>query len=157
MPFVKTPLGNYCYEFRFHATFEESNLVGNIYFANYAVWQGKCREMFIKEYCPSIVRDIEDGLKLITLDMGVQYMSQLFSLDHIVIHMTLKSQSFNRLLMEFTYYKEENGELVIAATGHQATSTMRIVDNKLKPVEIPIDMQRALEHYHQLNKSIITA
>ena len=34
------------YEYRHLVAFEESNLVGNVYYVNHLRWQGRCRELF---------------------------------------------------------------------------------------------------------------
>ena len=79
MPMIQTAEGP-CFEYKFKTTFEETNLVGNIYFANYVLWQGKCREMFLYETCPEVIEEINNGLLLITLDLSVKYVSQLYAL-----------------------------------------------------------------------------
>ena len=35
------------FEYRHVVSFEETNLVGNVYFANHLSWQGRCRELFL--------------------------------------------------------------------------------------------------------------
>ena len=37
------------YEYHHIVSFQETNLVGNVYYANYVQWQGRCREMFLKD------------------------------------------------------------------------------------------------------------
>jgi len=111
MPIV-TYKDTYYYEYRFKTSFEETNLVGNIYFANFVVWQGKCREMFLYEYCPDIVDRINEGLALITLDLSVQFRSQLFAFDTVVMHMSLNAQSSSRLIMATAAMREVNGKMI---------------------------------------------
>ena len=139
MSMINTHEGE-CFEYRLVTTFEETNLVGNIYFANYVLWQGKCREMFLYEYCPEVVEEISNGLALITLDLSVQYISQLFAFDKVVIRMFLEVQSESRLLMKFKYYKEEGNQLTLAAEGSQATAAMREINGKMIPVQFPESM-----------------
>ena len=55
------------YEFRHVVTFEETNLVGNVYYANHIRWQGICREMFIRQHAPSVIQDLNSGLLLVTV------------------------------------------------------------------------------------------
>lgn len=136
-----------CYEYRFIATFEETNVVGNIYFANYALWQGKCREMFLYEYCRDILRDINNGLALITTDLSLQFISQLFAFDQVVVRMTLGAHSQSRLMMEFEYFREVDGQLTLVCRGHQATVAMRKVDDKLVAESFPEALLDILEAY----------
>lgn len=147
MPII-TYKGTDYYEYRFKTTFEETNLVGNIYFANFVVWQGKCREMFLYEYCPDIVDRINEGLALITLDLSVQFRLQVFAFDTVVMHMSLNAQSSSRLIMNFEYYKEEeDGSLVLACLGHQATAAMREVNGKMIAVSYPDSIFQVFEDY----------
>lgn len=147
MPIINSADSCY-YEYRFITTFEETNVVGNIYFANFALWQGKCREMFLYEYCPGIIDEIKSGLALITLDLSIQYVSQLFAFDKVVIRMSLDAQSVSRLLMGFKYYKEEeNGSLTIVATGTQATLAARMINGTIKAVPYPDAMIEVIEEY----------
>lgn len=144
---IKDAEGTY-FEYKFTTTFEETNLVGNIYFANYVLWQGKCREMFLQEYCPDVIDAIKDGLALITLDLSAQYVSQLFAFDKVVMRMYLEAQSNSRLLMRFEYHKqEENGELTLVCRGTQATAAMREEGGKVIPVQYPDSMLEVFEEY----------
>ncbi|MBU2902973.1 acyl-CoA thioesterase [Maribacter dokdonensis] len=153
MPFIKTETGAY-FEYRFTTSFEETNLVGNIYFANYALWQGKCREMFIKEYCSDVVKEINDGLKLITVDLGLQFVSQLFALQDVVIRMSLEAQSEFRMMMNFEYYRSENEALHLVCKGHQSTTSMKLVDDVLTLVPFPKSMIDAVEQYKLIQQTI---
>ena len=38
------------FEYRHLVGFEETNLVGNVYYANHVRWQGRCREMFLRSF-----------------------------------------------------------------------------------------------------------
>ncbi len=40
------------FEYHHVVGFEETNLVGNVYYANYIRWQGRCREFFLRERAP---------------------------------------------------------------------------------------------------------
>ncbi len=146
MPMIRTQKGGY-FEYKFNTTFEETNLVGNIYFANYILWQGKCREMFLYENCPDVIQEISDGLALITLDVSARYIDQLYAFDKVIMHMSLEAQSENRLLMSFKYYKEENKELILVCEGTQATAAMKEINGKMVPVPYPESMFELFTQY----------
>ena len=48
------------YEYRHVVGFEETNLVGNVYYVNYVRWQGRCREMFLLEHAPSVLDELRE-------------------------------------------------------------------------------------------------
>lgn len=147
MPMILSQGKSY-FEYQFITTFEETNLVGNIYFANYVLWQGKCREMFLYEYCPDVIAEINEGLLLITLDLSMQYISQLFAFDTVVMRMSLAFQSGSRLLITFDYYKQEQDKaLTLVARGTQATAAMKMIKGKISPVDFPDSMLQMFEEY----------
>ena len=45
------------YEYRHVVGFEETNLVGNVYFARFVSWQGRCRELFLRDHALAAVSD----------------------------------------------------------------------------------------------------
>ena len=55
------------FEYRHTVGFEETNIVGNVYYVNYLRWQGRCREMFLKQLAPDVLAEVQDDLKLFTL------------------------------------------------------------------------------------------
>lgn len=148
MPMIYSPDRSY-YQHEFITTFEETNVVGNIYFANYAVWQGKCREHFLFEYCPEIIDEINSGLALITLDLSIEYISQLFAFDRVMMKMFLEGKSSSRLLMGFEYYKiQSKGDIELVARGSQSTIAMRLMNDRLTPVEYPKSIFRVFEEFN---------
>jgi len=46
------------YEYRHVVVFEETNLVGNVYYVNHLRWQGRCREMFLREHAPLVLAEL---------------------------------------------------------------------------------------------------
>ena len=42
------------YEYRHVVTFRETNLVGNVYYTNHLEWQGRCRELFLRDHAPEV-------------------------------------------------------------------------------------------------------
>ncbi len=77
------------YRYRHRVSFEETNLVGNVYFARFVSWQGRCREMFLLDHAPGILAQLEGTLRLVTLNVGCEYFAELRALDEIEISMSL--------------------------------------------------------------------
>ena len=55
------------YEYRHVVGFEDTNLVGNVYYVNHLRWQGRCREMFLREHVPELLNELQSDLALVTL------------------------------------------------------------------------------------------
>ncbi|MCK6546379.1 acyl-CoA thioesterase [Myxococcota bacterium] len=125
------------FETSFWVTFADTNVVGNVYFANYILWQGKCREIFFAEVCPGMRRDVEEGLLLVTLDLGCRYIEQLHALDRVVMRMNVESLSESRMMMNFKYYRvDADGEKLVCES-HQSVAAMRAVGGRTVPVPFP--------------------
>jgi len=87
------------YEYRHLVGFEETNLVGNVYYVNYVRWQGRCREMFLRERAPEVLEDIRGDLKLFTLKVECEYMGDINAFDELSIRMSLDGLVTPRLIV----------------------------------------------------------
>jgi enediyne biosynthesis thioesterase len=129
------------YTFRHRVMFDETNVVGNAYFAHYLHWQGHCREDFLAEHAPGVLRDVRNGeLALATVSCSMEYYAECYALDQIEIGMTLRGSRGNRVEMNFEFRR--GGQLV--ARGAQAVSCMRRTDDGMLPVRVPDELFRAL-------------
>ena len=55
------------FEYQHIVGFEETNLIGNVYYVNHVRWQGRCREMFLHEKAPEVLDLLEQGLQRLGL------------------------------------------------------------------------------------------
>jgi enediyne biosynthesis thioesterase len=110
------------FDYRTFVSFEETNVVGNVYFANYFVWQGKCREAFLSRYAPRVLDDFKAGYGMITKDSSCVFQNEAFAFEKILIRMGLDKLTRTGVAMEFDYYREEeDGGLTQLAQGRQTT------------------------------------
>src|SRR4029079_11569069 len=89
------------FELRHVVSFEDTNLVGNVYFARHLSWQGRCREMFLAEHAPDVIDALRGGLALVTLRCGCEYYAELSVLDEVAVRMRLASLVQNRIGLRF--------------------------------------------------------
>lgn len=129
--------------------FEETNLVGNVYFVNYFRWQGRCREMFLKEKAPDVLHEIAHGLKLFTIKCECEYFAELTAFDQLSIRMTLVDLTQTQIEFEFTYVKidEPSRTEHLVAKGRQRVACMRGDGDQATPTRVPESLRRALEPY----------
>jgi enediyne biosynthesis thioesterase len=137
------------YEYIHVVGFEETNLVGNVYYANYILWQGRCREMFLFDHAPDVIEQISSGLALVTVNVSCQYLSELFAFDRVIIAMQLKEMVQNRITMGFEYWRTNDKEKSLVAIGEQQAACMRRVEGRNVPTSIPSSLQQALETYRR--------
>lgn len=135
------------YEYRHVVGFEETNLVGNVYFVNHLRWQGRCREMFLRDHAPGVLAEIRRGLAFVTTRVSCEYLEELGALDELVIRMTLVSQAQNRLTMGFEYVRTRDGREELVARGEQQVACLTRDGGGMVPAPIPRELTDALRPY----------
>ena len=131
------------YEYRHIVGFEETNLVGNVYYANHVRWQGRCREMFLRDKAPAVIDALKHGLVLVTTRVSCEFMAELFAFDEVVLRMRLGELRQNRITMKFEYWRGE--ELV--ARGEQQVACMQREGEQVVPIPVPAQLREALKEY----------
>jgi enediyne biosynthesis thioesterase len=134
------------FEYRHVVGFEETSLVGNVYYVNHLRWQGQAREMFLHEYFPEILEQFERGFALITLACSCQYLGELRPFDQVVVRMFLAAAAQNRITMRFEYWRDGNHEELVGR-GEQEIACMQRHDDRLLPAPIPPKLLDALADF----------
>ncbi|MEM7049928.1 MAG: acyl-CoA thioesterase [Acidobacteriota bacterium] len=135
------------FELRHIIGFQETNLVGNVYFVNHLKWQGRCREMFLKTHAPGVVQQIADGLALATVRVSCDYFAELEAFDEILLRMTLGKIQQNRIGLLFDYFRVHGDDLELIARGEQEVACMQREGEGMVPVRIPDELRDALRAY----------
>lgn len=137
------------YEYRHIIGFEETNVVGNVYYANHVRWQGRCREMFLRDHAPEIVDEISRGLSLVTTKVSCEYFEELFAFNEVIVRMRAGPITQNRVTMLFEYVRRERGDGadVLIARGEQQIACMRKEPGGVVPTPVPESLSRALKLY----------
>ena len=135
------------YEIRHTVGFEETSLVGNVYYVNYMRWQGRCREMFLKEKAPSVLAELQDDLKLFTLKVSCEYMGDINAFDELSIRMSLDEMTQTQIQFRFDYFKIVQGQEKMVARGRQRIGCMRGPNTKTVPSPVPEELRAAVAKY----------
>jgi enediyne core biosynthesis thioesterase len=135
------------YEYRHTVTFEETNLVGNVYYVNHLRWQGRCREMFLRQYAPSVLDELAGDLALATARCTCDYFADLVAFDEVVIRMTLGAMTQNRLTLLFDYWRVAAGNEELVARGEQQVACMRREGGRTVPTPVPAVLRQALRGF----------
>src|SRR5262245_19302075 len=135
------------YEYTHIVGFEETNLVGNVYYANHIRWQGRCREMFLHDHAPDVLDELTRGLALVTLKCSCEYLAELSAFDAVIVRMRLSGLAQNRLTMLFEYWRRQGEREELVARGEQQVACMRREGNGLVPVPVPESLRAALRLY----------
>lgn len=113
------------YVYRHTVSFEETNVVGNVYYARHVAWQGRCREMFLRERVPQIIDDLAGNLRFVTLRVSCEYYHELRAFDELEIVMCLAHQHAHRIGLSFEYDLLRENNPILVARGFQEIACMR--------------------------------
>jgi enediyne biosynthesis thioesterase len=135
------------YRYRHRVSFEDTNLVGNVYFVRYVSWQGRCRELFLLERAPEVLSELDRSLRLVTTKVACEYFAELRALDEVEISMVLAYQRQNRIGLEFEYMALRESSELLVARGTQEIASMQQTAEGLVSCPIPAALLAALEPY----------
>ncbi|MET0131952.1 MAG: acyl-CoA thioesterase [Kibdelosporangium sp.] len=132
------------FEWRHVVSFGETNLVGNVYYAHYLNWQGRCREMFLRDTCPEILDDLRSGLKLFTLKVECEYLGEISAFDEIVLRLRSQEMTQTQLAFTFDYLTTVDESLRLIARGAQRVVCMRTEGDAVVPTRVPDGLRAAV-------------
>ena len=127
-------------------TFEDTNVVGNVYYVNHLRWQGQCRERFLHEHAPGVVDSLRSDLALVTTRCSCEYFAELFPFDRVLVRMSLGRVQQNRVLMRFDYMRQGTPPELIAR-GEQEVAVMVRTETGLRATPLPLELREALSAY----------
>jgi enediyne biosynthesis thioesterase len=125
--------------------FSDTNLVGNVYYVNYVKWQGRCRELVLRDHTPEVVKEIENGLALVTVRVACEFLDELTVFDEVVVRMSLMSHTQNRATMRFEYWRQNGDREALVARGEQQVASMRREGDHMKPAPWPRALQAVFD------------
>lgn len=135
------------YEIKHVVGFEETNLAGNVYYVNYLRWQGRCREMFLKDKAPGVLADLREDLKLFTVNVECEFLGEITAFDELSIRMRLGALTQSQIQFDFEYVKHVDGQERPVARGRQRIVCMRGPNTRTVPTRVPEELREALVHY----------
>lgn len=136
-------------------SFEETNLVGNVYFARHLSWQGRCREMFLRTHAPSVLKELSQDLRLVTLRVACDYFEEFQAFDTVDIELRLAHQEQHRIGLDFEYWlRREDQDRRLAAAGFQETGCLRVGARGTTPVPPPDALLQALKKFRPMARAV---
>ena len=129
--------GPMLFEQSFDTTFEESNLVGNIYFSNYATWLGKTRDLFLHGIIPQSLNQ-NQHTEVFALRTKIQHLREAMPFDKILVSMRLKQLSCDGVQLYFDFYKTTSGlKEEKVATAEQYVIWSKNENQRIQQCELP--------------------
>ena len=136
-----------CYEYRHVVSFQETNLVGNVYYTHFLAWQGRCRELFLRDHAPDVIDELSRSLSLATVRCSCEYFAELFVFDEVIVRMRLAELMQNRITLAFEYWRHKDGGEELVARGEQQVACMKREGERLVPSPVPASLREALSGY----------
>ena len=127
--------------------FQDTNLVGNVYFVHLISWQGRCRELFLRDEAPDVLDQLSNGLQLLTARCSCEYLAELRAFDKVAVRMRLAGMALNRIMLGFEYWRVSPDAEELVARGEQDVVCMRADEHGVAATPIPESLARALRRY----------
>ena len=137
------------YEYHHLVCFQETNLVGNVYYTNHLNWQGRCREMFLRDHAPDVIDQLSRGLALATTRCSCEYFAELTAFDEVIVRMRLAEVVQNRMTLTFEFWRRKDSGEQLVARGEQQVACMKREGDRLVPAPVPASLREALAAYSE--------
>jgi enediyne core biosynthesis thioesterase len=126
--------------------------VGNVYFSNYFLWQGQCRELFLREHAPQALDDLRRGaIRLVTAHASCDFSDEFAAFDAVCIRMTLARFIPCGVSLAFAYGRGVDASsadaMEVVARGRQDVKFLHQVDGAWQLYEIPPYLMEVFQRY----------
>jgi acyl-CoA thioesterase FadM len=130
----------------FKTSLEDSNLVGNIYFVNYALWQGRVRDQFFHSLEPRFYRDTGEEGELRCTMARIQHLQEAMPFDHVQVNMHLRAVHECGLVLQFEYFRvtPRDRRIKLASSWHEAIWLLPLPNGKTISAPLPHEFRDAL-------------
>ena len=130
----------------FQTTLEESNVVGNVYYGNYFIWQGRILDLFLYAVAPEYLRVANARGEMVCLYSRMTYMREAMPFDKVRAVLYVKSVSECGALFNFEFYRDyPDGSTEKLHVGEQEVAwVVRDADGKPVPASWPPALQQIL-------------
>jgi enediyne biosynthesis thioesterase len=137
------------YEHRHVVGFQETSLVGNVYFSNYLLWQGHCRERFLHEFAPEVAELLSRReVAFFTSNCSCEYIGEwgFSALDEVLVRMRLTKFRGGRMSLSFEYV-DARAPNKLVARGAQDVNCKLQTANGWVPAPFPAPLVVALQRF----------
>lgn len=100
-------------EMKFQTTLEESNLVGNIYFANYSIWIGRTVDFYLYKLYPEIYLNDATNDEFVCVKCNIDHLNEAMPFDLINVQMYLSRVYSNGVEIKYEIFANDK-KLAIA-------------------------------------------
>jgi enediyne polyketide synthase len=106
------------YKEQFKTSYQNSNIVGNIYYANYYLWQSQIKDNYFSINFSKYFDKYNPKYDLFCINSKVNHLREAMPFDVIEVTMSIKAIYENGLILSFDYYRVgDNNKQEKLATG----------------------------------------
>ena len=122
-------------------TYDDTNSVGNVYFANYVRWIGKARELFFNVCMPDF--DLKStNYYVLTRSFQHEFRREAAEFEPVKVRIRIAGHNRKFVTLSHEIYSEEHGML-----GRGEQSLMFVDTSSYRPLDIPGDIIRGFLPY----------
>jgi acyl-CoA thioesterase FadM len=119
-------------------TLENSNLLSNIYFSNYAKWIGQLSDEYFYQCLPDFYSDYYGRKEIFCSHCSIDYTNECFPFDRILIEMFIGRVFEKGIEMYFEFHKVKDDKKVQKlAYAKQQILFVSILDRELTALNTP--------------------
>lgn len=101
-------------EMKIQTTLAESNLVGNIYFANYSIWIERATDFFLYNLWPEAYTNDRINDELVCVQCNIDHLNEAMPFDLINIRVYLHKVYANGIILKYEIYANNDKKLAVA-------------------------------------------
>jgi enediyne polyketide synthase len=142
----------------FQTTLEESNLVGNVYYGNYFIWQGRILDLFLYSVAPEYLRVSNAQGEMLCLYTRMDYLREAMPFDRIRTLLYVESVFECGATFNFEFFREQpDGSLEKLHVGQQKVAWVkRQIDGTAVATPLPPTVRRSLLQSHESMSNLAT-
>ena len=114
---------------------KDTNLFGNVYFANYFYWQGVAREEFFRQVTPDPMFFVNRKITMVTIEAGMKFKKEALLFDEIEIEVRIAKPKITTFELIFIFTNKKSRELL--GEGRQKIG---FIDAHNKVIPIPKEL-----------------
>ncbi|GAB1544098.1 hypothetical protein NUACC21_67740 [Scytonema sp. NUACC21] len=138
----------------FQTTLEDSNVVGNVYYSNYFVWQGRILDLFLYSVAPEYLQASNPNGEMICLYSHINYLREAMPFDKIRVLLYVESVSECGAKFNFEFFREQGDNNVekLHIGQQEVIWVKRLSDGTPVATPWPTSMLHALTEARSLNQ-----
>ena len=127
-------------------TSENSNWVGNIYFANYGEWMARVRDLYFHRLTPDCFRNAGREGEWACLSCAIDHLSEAMPFDRILVTMNVAAIYRSGVDLTFDYFLLENNQIARKLAHGKHTMAWVSRDSRNEPItlELPQNVKKTL-------------